>query len=276
MSKGKKARRAFAGAAAVLLGLAGGAAAVAASGMAAGGKERRPLAVRLADAVLSRWPDPLAIAPDKGWEYTTGIVLRGVVEVYRQSRDPRYLDYIRRWVDAYVLEDGSIDFGEDAAGHNLDRIQPGVLLLLLHQETGHPKYAKAARWLRTRFDKFPRNRAGGFWHKQKYPNQMWLVRQRDVRLRVKAWRGPGPPRQRLRRRREKGLGRAPIAGFRGCRWSARRRGCRGGDGGSARPRRLPRPEAPCELYAWTLRPAPSREPDGRDPEAVASQCPPLV
>jgi len=132
-----------------------------------------PLSARLADAVLARWPDPLSLSA-KGWEYTSGIVLRGIAEVYRTRRDPRYLAYVKRWVDAYVAEDGRIDFGEDAGGHNLDRIQPGVLLLLLHEETGEPRYALAAMWLRARFGEFPKNAAGGYWHKKKYPEEMWL------------------------------------------------------------------------------------------------------
>ncbi|HEY3350085.1 MAG TPA: glycoside hydrolase family 88 protein [Thermoanaerobaculia bacterium] len=132
-----------------------------------------PLAVRLADSVLARWPDPASIS-GKGWEYTNGIVLAGVAEVYRGTREPRFLAYVRRYVDSSMRADGSFDFGEDAAGHNLDRIQPGVLVLFLWDETRDPKYEKAARWLRARFDAFPRNASGGFWHKKKYPNQMWL------------------------------------------------------------------------------------------------------
>ncbi|HNX48591.1 MAG TPA: glycoside hydrolase family 88 protein [Thermoanaerobaculaceae bacterium] len=133
----------------------------------------KPLAVRLADGVLSRWPAAASIS-NKGFEYNTGIVLWGIAEVYRHTRDPRYLGYIRTWVDSYLREDGSVDLGDDAAGHNLDRIQPGNLVLFLFEETGDPKYAKTARWLRARFDTFPRNSQGGFWHKQKYPDEMWL------------------------------------------------------------------------------------------------------
>lgn len=132
-----------------------------------------PLAVRLADSVLLRWPDPSAIS-GKGWEYTNGIVLAGIAEVYRANRDPRLLAYVRRYVDTFLRPDGSFDFGEDAAGHNLDRIQPGVLVLFLWDETRDPKYEKAARWLRACFEAFPRNASGGYWHKKKYPNQMWL------------------------------------------------------------------------------------------------------
>lgn len=133
----------------------------------------QPFAVRLADSVLSRWPNGEAIG-NKGFEYTTGIVLCGIAEVYRHTRDPRYLAYIQTWVDRYLREDGSIDLGEDAAGHNLDRIEPGNLVLFLYEETHDPKYKRAARWLRERFATFPRNPAGGFWHKAKYPDEMWL------------------------------------------------------------------------------------------------------
>jgi unsaturated rhamnogalacturonyl hydrolase len=130
-----------------------------------------PMAVRLADAVLARWPDPLTLS-EKGWEYTNGIVLRGIAEVYRTGRDPRYLDYVRRWVDAYLRPDGTVAVGE--AEHNFDRIQPGNLLLFLHEETGEARYEKAARFLRVRFDTIPKGAFGGYWHKQKYPQEMWL------------------------------------------------------------------------------------------------------
>jgi rhamnogalacturonyl hydrolase YesR/pectate lyase len=155
----------------LVLGLASGVAGAAAG--TAPATPVQPLAVRLADGVLSRWPNAAAIA-NKGFEYTTGIVLCGIAEVYRHTRDPRYLAYIRAWVDPYLRNDGSVDLGDDAARHNLDRIQPGNLVLFLYEETGDPRYARAARWLRGRFDTFPRNSAGGFWHKRKYPDEMWL------------------------------------------------------------------------------------------------------
>lgn len=36
------------------------------------------------------------------------------------------------------------------------------------------KYIKGARQLRVQLDGQPRTKEGGFWHKQIYPNQMWL------------------------------------------------------------------------------------------------------
>jgi len=133
-----------------------------------------PLSVRLANAVMARWPDPLTIAPEKGFEYNTAIILYGMAQVHRAHPDPRYVAYARRWVDHYLQPDGSVDLGDDAAGHNFDRIQPGLVVLFLYEETKDERYAKAARFLRARFDTMPRNSVGGFWHKTKYPDEMWL------------------------------------------------------------------------------------------------------
>ena len=80
---------------------------------------RRPApgwGVRFADTVLATWPDPAAIDPPKnGWEYNTGIVLFGMSKMYEATRDPRYLDYIRRWVDGYVERAGRPRLGPVAA-----------------------------------------------------------------------------------------------------------------------------------------------------------------
>jgi unsaturated rhamnogalacturonyl hydrolase len=76
--------------------------------------------VRFADTVLAAWPDPAAIDPDKnGWEYNTGIVLFGMSKMYDATRNTRYLDYIKRWVDGYVNEQGVLGWDQSRT-HNLD------------------------------------------------------------------------------------------------------------------------------------------------------------
>jgi unsaturated rhamnogalacturonyl hydrolase len=132
--------------------------------------ENAPLAVRFADWIMSRWPDPTTMTT-KGWEYNNGIVLHGIAGVFEKTGDHRYLDYIRRFVDSYLGESDTVDLGKD---HNIDRIQPGVLLLFLYEQTGIEKYRRAADHVRRAFDKFPRNEEGGFWHKTRYPDEMWL------------------------------------------------------------------------------------------------------
>jgi rhamnogalacturonyl hydrolase YesR len=130
--------------------------------------------VRFADTVMATWPDPATIDPAKnGWEYNTGIVLFGMSRVYQSTRDRRYLDYIRRWVDGYVDDQGVLGW-DQARTHNLDYIQPGMLILFLYEETGLPKYEAAARTVREAFARIPKNADGGFWHKGIHPNEMWI------------------------------------------------------------------------------------------------------
>jgi rhamnogalacturonyl hydrolase YesR len=129
---------------------------------------------RFADMVLATWPDPATIDPAKnGWEYNTGIVLFGMSKTYESTRDPRYLNYIRRWVDGYVNEQGVLGWDE-ARAHNLDYIQPGMLVLFLYEQTGESKYRTAARTVREAFAHIPKNADGGFWHKGIHPNEMWI------------------------------------------------------------------------------------------------------
>jgi len=130
--------------------------------------------VRFADTVLATWPDPATIDPAKnGWEYNTGIVLFGMSKMYEATKDPRYLNYIRRWVDGYVNEQGVLGWDQSRT-HNLDYIQPGMLVLFLYERTGEEKYKAAAKTVREAFNHIPKNADGGFWHKGIYPNEMWI------------------------------------------------------------------------------------------------------
>jgi unsaturated rhamnogalacturonyl hydrolase len=132
--------------------------------------QRSSLAVEFADWIMSSWPDPTTMTT-KGWEYNNGIILHGIAAVFEKTRDIRYLEYITRFVDSYLGDSDKVDLGKD---HNIDRIQPGVLLLFLYEQTGKEKYRRAADHVRAAFDQFPKNDEGGFWHKTRYPAEMWL------------------------------------------------------------------------------------------------------
>ena len=153
------------------------AAARAAAGGAAGSNGTLPsnsLAVRFANSVLSRWPNPDNIAGQlPGWEYNHGIVLRGIEQVWRHTNDARYLTYIQNFTDRYVNASGAVTIS-DPQNHSFDNLQPSIFLPLLYQQTGMAKYKTAADSIRARYDTIPRDPSRGYWHKQTYPNQMWL------------------------------------------------------------------------------------------------------
>ena len=129
---------------------------------------------RMAATVMTVWKDAVK-EPDKPdkWTYEQGVLLTGMEAVWLNTGDGRYFDYIRRVMDRYVADDGTIKTYKQA-DYNIDNVQPGRILLLLYKVTGQEKYRKAAAHLREQLKTHPRTTEGGFWHKKIYPSQMWL------------------------------------------------------------------------------------------------------
>jgi len=72
-----------------------------------------------------------------------------------------------------VQLDGSISTYR-ADDFNLDQVNEGRVLLTLLDRTRDRRYRHAADLLRQQLRTQPRTAEGGFWHKQIYPQQMWL------------------------------------------------------------------------------------------------------
>ncbi|HUB00759.1 MAG TPA: glycoside hydrolase family 88 protein [Terracidiphilus sp.] len=134
-----------------------------------------PWSQRMANAAIRRWPDGrFAPAGAKwSWNYELGTLLEGMDAVWTATENPRYLNYIRSSVDQFVNADGTISTYVPAE-HQLDNILLGRQLLLLYRVTLDKRYAKAATFLFEQLQQQPRTPGGGFWHKERYPNQMWL------------------------------------------------------------------------------------------------------
>jgi unsaturated rhamnogalacturonyl hydrolase len=93
--------------------------------------------------------------------------------VSAKTGDRRYFNYIQDSVDQLVAPDGSIPtYKMDE--YQLDSILLGRQLLFLYRATKEKRYLTAANELYNQLLHQPRNASGGFWHKQIYPNQMWL------------------------------------------------------------------------------------------------------
>jgi unsaturated rhamnogalacturonyl hydrolase len=110
------------------------------------------------------------LPPAHRWHYHQGVFLCGMESLLEAGKEPRYERYIREYVDDLVDEYGNFYFARD----ELDAIQAGLLLFRLEKQTGERKYRVAADKLRSLFHTLNRTSEGGFWHKDKYPGQMWL------------------------------------------------------------------------------------------------------
>ena len=137
--------------------------------------QERPWSQRAANAAIERWPDGRFVPAGQHWvwNYELGTLLRGMDAVWFNTADARYYKYIKSSVDQFVGVDGSIPTF-NAQENQLDSILLGRQLLLLYGVTRDPRYAKAATLLYQQLMHQPRTASGGFWHKQRYPNQMWL------------------------------------------------------------------------------------------------------
>jgi len=136
-----------------------------------------PWSERVAATLIRSYPDePWLMRKSDGeyrWSYTHGLVLKGIEHIYARHPDPRYFDYIRSYADHFIDADGVIDTYVPW-DYNIDSINAGKMLFLLYEKTGDERYRKAMQALRAQLDWHPRTTEGGFWHKLKYPWQLWL------------------------------------------------------------------------------------------------------
>ncbi len=110
--------------------------------------------------------------PNK-WNYIDGCMITAILRLYKMTEDKKYLDFADEFVSYFVNEDGSINTYE-VAEYNLDNVRPACNLFALFDLTGKEKYRKAMENVMEQLRTMPRTGEGNFWHKQIYPNQVWL------------------------------------------------------------------------------------------------------
>lgn len=126
------------------------------------------MAVKTADGVMKQHRLLM-----EQWHYEVGLMLKAIEQVWRKIGEPAYFNYIRANIDYFIKADGSIKT-YTVNEYNLDQINTGKIALMMYQATKDEKYRKACYVLREQLKKHPRTSEGGFWHKQIYPQQMWL------------------------------------------------------------------------------------------------------
>ncbi|SJZ36812.1 glycoside hydrolase family 88 protein [Sediminibacterium ginsengisoli] len=135
----------------------------------------QPWSEKMTGTVMRIWADSMALKPNQpaGWAYDQGLILNGIEKVWKRTGNGKYFAYIQKSMDFFVNKDGSIRTYKPA-DYNIDNIKCGDNLLLLYEVLGDEKYRKAAGLLREQLKAQPRTNEGGFWHKKRYPYQMWL------------------------------------------------------------------------------------------------------
>ena len=145
------------------------------------GQSARVETEKMAATVMREWPAGVVSTIKKPgeWSYEEGTLLDGMAAEWEVSHNPAELAYVKAAVDKYVKPDGTIVMGPSGRAfpveaHTLDDIEMGRAVLFCYRQTHEQKYATAAKFLHEALKSQPRNASGGYWHKQIYPNQMWL------------------------------------------------------------------------------------------------------
>ncbi|HEY9167660.1 MAG TPA: glycoside hydrolase family 88 protein [Candidatus Kryptonia bacterium] len=133
-----------------------------------------PWCAWIADALMSRYPKYAVYDTSNiKWDYDQALVEHALWNVWNKTGDRRYLNYLKRNIDYFLTPDGNLktyNFNQ----FRLDDLLHGRTLLDLYKLTGDRKYKNAVDTLRKQIAEQPRTPEGGFWHKEIYPDQMWL------------------------------------------------------------------------------------------------------
>jgi unsaturated rhamnogalacturonyl hydrolase len=131
--------------------------------------------VRMAMSEMERRGEKLAWTEGgrAKWDYTAGLFTLSLLKLNETVPNARYVDFTKKSIGSFITPDGNIQ-GYKMEDYNIDNIAPGKTVLALWKLTKEERYKKCAELLRKQLVTHPRTSEGGFWHKQRYPYQMWL------------------------------------------------------------------------------------------------------
>ncbi|MBN1116171.1 MAG: glycoside hydrolase family 88 protein [Bacteroidales bacterium] len=135
----------------------------------------KPYSVQMGETVLSQYPDLWSIeeADKPRWTYTFGLVSAAMVKLYDATGDLRYYNYAKSYIDTLLDENGQIKTYKKT-DYNIDMINSGKLLFIFYEDTKDFRYKTALDTLHKQLEEHPQTEIGGYWHKKRYPHQMWL------------------------------------------------------------------------------------------------------
>ena len=128
---------------------------------------------RMADSQLARFGDETNYKQGGKWDYALHVTLLALLKFSAATGDPTYADFVEKSTGTWIKTDGTIQ-GYSLEDFSIDNVAPGRTVLELYKRSGDGRYQKAGATMRAQLDGQPRTREGGFWHKKRYTNQMWL------------------------------------------------------------------------------------------------------
>ena len=107
------------------------------------------------------------------WNYIDGCMTSSLIEMYKTTGEEKYIEFVKKFVNFYVKDDGSI-LGYEREKFSTDDVCESRILFDLYDLTKDEKYNKAIENTYWQVLNHPRTVEGNFWHKKIYPHQIWL------------------------------------------------------------------------------------------------------
>lgn len=110
---------------------------------------------------------------EKVWNYKDDLCIIGAADLAAATGDVEWNRYITENAYWLMAEDGTVANWKEGE-NNIDKVSFGKSLRILRDLTGDARYAAAVEKAYDFLKQYPRTESGNFWHKDIYPNQVWL------------------------------------------------------------------------------------------------------
>lgn len=137
----------------------------------------------MAISEITRYPKPYyldftdpAKRPNGKWSYVMGIELEGMLDAWKACQNPEIEKYIKEYPAKMIDAKGNVT-GYDLKEYNLDNVRTGRFILRMNRLFPEAKTAGTQKAVETIFQQLqgqPRTKAGVWWHKAIYHDQVWL------------------------------------------------------------------------------------------------------
>ena len=128
---------------------------------------------KFARSFIDRFADPEMIhnvGSHSTVDWQAGYDMFALEHIWKWSGDERYYNYVKKYVDGHVDEEGNVSGFTPTA---LDHFIPGYVCLMMYEQTGERKYALAAEKFRDGLRDYPRTGKNMFIHGTRMP-QVWV------------------------------------------------------------------------------------------------------
>lgn len=139
-------------------------------------KQETKWSQRMADSEMQRFPQLYQFDHGKRlyFGYTQGLGATAMLKMWHYTGQQKYYDYVYQWGDTIIGPQGQIHLYKPE-DYNLDFINSGKALFELYAQSGEERFRMAIDSLMDlQMRRQLRTPQGGFWHKKRYTQQMWL------------------------------------------------------------------------------------------------------